>query len=149
MNAVDIVMQMFGAMNAAEKKQVVLEIAKDPDMQALVPAPAQTTPPTGGGGKRKGGFKAYWMKTATGIDATKKGMFRVEGDWCNDPMKETAGAHVIVGIKDPKAYVLCVVDHTSDIKVEAFGKTHVVQGLKEVSRGTSFGDVESALSARL
>jgi hypothetical protein len=148
MNAVDIVMQMFGAMNVDEKRQVVLSIANDTDMAALMPVPAEATT-SAPKRKGKGGFKPYWMKTATGIDTTKKGMFRVEGDWCNDPNKETAGKHVIVGIKDPKEYILCRVERGSQVAFEASGRTQIVDGLAKVSRGTSFGDIEQALAATL
>lgn len=49
MNAVEIVMQMFGAMSVEEKRQVIVELGKDADVQAMQTEVAQT-PPSGGGG---------------------------------------------------------------------------------------------------
>lgn len=150
MNAVEIVMQMFGAMNVEEKKRVIVELGKDEDVRAMQ-ASVATTPPQSGGRSGKRGSRPFWIKSATGIDATKKGMFRVEGDWVNDPMDEKVGSLVIIGAKDPKMYVLATVTgmNTDKVQVDSLGKTRVIEGVEEITRGDRFAHIEGAVALRV
>ena len=150
MNAVEIVMQMFGAMSVDEKRQVIVELGKDADVQAMQTEVAQT-PPSGGGRSGKRGSRPFWIKTATSLDASKKGMFRVNGTWVQDPNDEKVGTLVIIGAKEPKHYVLGKVtgDDTDQVTFESLGKTRVVKGVEEIARGDNFAQIEGAIALRV
>lgn len=152
MDAVGIVMQMFNAMNAEEKKRVIVELGKDDDVKAMQTEVIAETPPAKGGGRSgKRGSRPFWIKSATGIDATKKGMFRVEGDWVQDPLDVKPNTLVIMGAKAPKHYVLGLATGNADDKVEfeSLGKMRTIAGVKEVTRGDKFGDIEGAVAQRV
>ena len=135
MNAVEILMRMYDGMSMDEKREVIKRIGATAIEDGLIPDPeASEASESKAKKKRRGGsFKSYWMKSATGIDSTKKGMFRVEGDWVNDIGKDTSvGDLVIIGAKDPKKYMLTrVTKSASDsIEVDSFGRKNVIEGVE-------------------
>ena len=149
MNAVDIVMQMINAMSVDEKRRVIIELGKDADVQAMQGEVAKPTPTKGGGRSGKRGSRPFWIKSAHRIDDTKKGMFRIEGDWVQDPADVANGTLVIVGAKEPKHYILGRVNPSEQVTFESLGKTRVVEGVEQIARGDRFGDIESAVASAL
>lgn len=150
MNVVEILMQMFRAMNLEEKKRVIVELGKDADVQAMQGAVAKA-PSSGGARRGKKGSMPYWMKTATGLDPNNKGMFRVQGKWTKDPANEAVDTLVIIGAKVPKHYVLAKVtkNATDTVMFDSFGKKHVVACVKEISRSDNFSAIEKELCLRV
>lgn len=103
MSAIDNVMVFWDVMSTDEKKELILRIGEKALEEGIVNA--DEIKPVGGKKKRKGSYKPFWIKTAERIDPTKKGMFRVEGNWVNDVQRDVAeGNLVIVGTKAPKHY---------------------------------------------
>jgi len=99
MEAVNIVMRLFKAMDEAEKKEVVLQIGNELDGSGLADKwEAKTSAPKK---KRRGSFKPYWMKRVDGVDKSKRGMDQLAGGWVSQ--KEIAelkdGQVVLLGIK--------------------------------------------------
>ena len=154
MEAVNVLMRLYTAMNQAEKQEVILRIGKDAEDSGLFESQttkggAASTSASAGGKKRGGYVTAYWMKTATRIDPAKKGMFRVDGDWFKNPADVKKGTLAIVGAKDPKHYWLCQVtqDDSDVIKFESLGKEREIKGLKVLASGGAFGALEASLAA--
>lgn len=151
MNAVEILMRMYDGMSMDEKREVIKRIGATAKDDGLIPEPEESE--SKAKKKRRGGsFKSYWMKSATGIDTTKKGMFRVEGDWVNDIGKDTSvGDLVIVGAKDPKKYMLTrVTKSASDsIEVDSFGRKNIIEGVALLVADERFAGIESEVRAQL
>lgn len=151
MNAVEILMRMYDGMSMDEKREVIKRIGATAKEDGLIPEPEESE--SKAKKKRKGGgFKSYWMKSATGIDTTKKGMFRVEGDWVNDIGKDTSvGDLVIIGAKDPKKYMLTrVTKSASDsIEVDSFGRKNIIEGVELLVADERFAGIESEVRAQL
>ena len=149
---IDRVMTIFGAMDKEEKTELIRRIIEDGDVKSIV---AETnaknedstknvmgskTPKTKRkGGWKKGGKSAFYVKSITGVDDTKKGMFRAEGDFTNDYEGDLGlGEYVIIHQRDPKdednAYILAMrsAHVSSKIEVNTFGATAVLEGLSHI-----------------
>ena len=128
---IDKVMTIFSAMDKEEKTQLIQRIIEDNDVKSIVAetnAKNETVPKMSGGSKtpktkRKGGWKKggkspVYMKSITGVDDTKKGMFRAVGDFTNDYEADIGrGEYVIIHQREPKdednAYILAMRSHHS------------------------------------
>ena len=155
MQAVNILMTMYRAMNTEEQHEVIRQIGKIAEDQGLweakTSASASATPKASRSGGGRKSWSAYWMKTATKIDTTKKGMFRVEGDWLKRPSDAKVGTLVIVGAKDPKHYWLCkTTSNASDtLSFESLGKTQTIECVVPIVAGSSYADIERAIEERI
>jgi hypothetical protein len=85
---VALVLTMVGAMSADEKQRVI---------DALSPPKAVATTFV----KAKGGTRRVWMRTVARIDHTKRGIEKLEGEWCGDTGKVPVGALVLMGERWP------------------------------------------------
>jgi hypothetical protein len=144
--AVQVLMKMFAAMDDAEKREVVLAIgewAEANGYEAEVKAKAR------GKGKAKS-KRPYWMKSVNGLSDEGKGVFRIEGNWVNVVSRDLEDDQlVVVGTKDPTHYYLGRRKSGERLVVEAWGKTHEIDGVVRVTSGEKFGDIEKAIEARL
>lgn len=143
MEAVNIVMRLFKAMDEAEKKEVVLQIGNELDGSGLADKwEAKTSAPKK---KRRGSFKPYWMKRVDGVDKSKRGMDQLAGGWVSQ--KEIAelddGTPVLLGIKGGD-YCVCYVGHSSFEFEDARGDKHIVHGIVCHDR---FGEFKYAVNA--
>ena len=146
MSSIDIVVNIYKQMADDEKKELLMRLSEVAVADGTVKMPSPTTSSKGvSRGKRF--KKPFWMKAVTGIDATKKGMFRVVGDWVNDLGKEVKkGGLYIVGFRNPKHYVLCQMGSES-IKVQDETHTHYADALGTViARGDSFKSIEDEVA---
>ena len=142
MSSIDIVVNIYKQMADDEKKELLTRLSE------VAIADGTVKMPTSKGVSRGKRFKKpFWMKAVTGIDATKKGMFRVVGDWVNDLGKEVKkGGLYIVGFSNPKHYVLCQMGVDS-IKVHDETHTHYADALGTViARGDSFKSIEDEVA---
>ena len=141
MSSIDIVVNIYKQMADDEKKELLTRLSE------VAIADGTVKMPTSKGVSRGKRFKKpFWMKAVTGIDATKKGMFRVVGDWVNDLSKEVKkGGLYIVGFRNPKHYVLCQMGVDS-IKVHDETHTHYADALGTViARGDNFKSIEDEI----
>ena len=139
MEAVNIVMRLFKAMDEDEKKEVVLQIGNELDGSGLADKwEAKTSAPKK---KRRGSFKPYWMKRVDAVDKDKRGMDQLAGGWVSQ--KEIAelkdGTVVLLGIKNME-YCVCTLADDNFHFVDAKGADHVVYGLRCVGRFDAFKD---------
>ena len=137
MEAVNIVMRLFKAMDEAEKKEVVMQIGNELEGSGLSDKwEAKTSAPKK---KRRGSFKSYWMKRVDGVDNSKRGMDQLAGGWVSQ--KEIAdlddGTPVLLGIKGGD-YCVCYVGPSSFEFEDARGEKHIVHGIKEHYRSDVF-----------
>ena len=144
---IDKVMTIFGAMDKEEKTELIRRIIEDGDVKSIVAEtnakPDDSTKNVMGsktpktkrkGGWKKGGKSPFYIKSITGVDDTKKGMFRAEGDFTNDYKNDLGlGEYVIVHQRDPKdesdAYMLAVRDDRTHITVNVSGADTELVGL--------------------
>lgn len=145
MSSIDIVVNIYKQMADDEKKELLMRLSEVAVADGTVKMPSPTTSSKGvSRGKRF--KKPYWIKAVTGIDKTKKGMFRVMGDWINDLAKEAKkGSLYIVGFRNPKHYVLCQMGVDS-IKVHDETHTHYADVTGTViARGDTFKAIEEEI----
>ena len=149
---IDKVMTIFGAMDKEEKTELIRRIIEDNDVKSIV---AETnaknedstknvrgskTPKTKRkGGWKKGGKSPLYVKSITGVDDTKKGMFRAKGDFTNDYENDIGrGEYVIIHQREPKdednAYILAMRSHHScEVKLDwPSGATATLEGLTHI-----------------
>jgi len=151
MEAVNIVMRLFKAMDEEEKKEVVLQIGNELDGSGLADKwEAKTsegwssvTPKK----KRRGSYKPYWMKRVDGVDTRKKGMDQLAGGWVSQ--KEIPelknGQVVLLGIKGGDYCVCTVEGWSSEFDFEdTKGNKHRVDGLKLEHAYPDFRDAVTA-----
>jgi hypothetical protein len=143
MEAVNIVMRLFKAMDEAEKKEVVLQIGNELDGSGLADKwEAKTSAPKK---KRRGSYKPYWMKRVDGVDKRKRGMDQLAGGWVSQ--KEIAelkdGTVVLLGIKGGD-YCVCHVAHGNYDFEDARGEKHIVHGIVCDSRYDEFKQAVNA-----
>lgn len=153
MQAVEVLMQLYGAMSAEEKREVILRIGEDAEATGVLPpaAEAEAEPKPKPRGKRRP-FKAWWAKTVEGIDAKARGMFRIEGSWVNDWDEDVSvGQMVVIGAKEPKHYWLVkYTGKSSDqITLESLGKEHVIQGVIPLVHGEKYSSLEREIEDKL
>ena len=140
---IDKVMTIFGAMDKEEKTELIRRIIEDNDVKSIV---AETnaknedsaknvrgskTPKTKRkGGWKKGGKSPFYIKSITGVDDTKKGMFRAIGDFTNDYEGDLGvGEYVIIHQRDPRdeddAYILAMRQDcpSGSSKIEMYSST--------------------------
>ena len=146
MEAVNIVMRLFKAMDEDEKKEVVLQIGNELDGSGLADkweAGKSTTSPKK---KRRGSYKPYWMKRVDGVDKSKRGMDQLAGGWVSQ--KEIPelddGRVVLLGIKGGGSYCVCIVGHGNFEFEDARGDKHIVHGIECQDR---FGQFKNAVNA--
>jgi hypothetical protein len=101
--------------------------------------------------KKKSGIRPYWMRTAEGIDPTKKGSERIMGDWVLDvEAKCDEGELVVVGLRYPeKRYALCEVRYGA--RATLFGGVRPdieLDGLVPIGEWGSFAELYEAVKAR-
>ena len=154
---IDKVMTIFGAMDKEEKTELIKRIIEDNDVKSIVAETnekEQAVPKMSGGSKtpktkRKGGWKKggkspFYIKSITGVDDTKKGMFRAKGDFTNDYESDLGvGEYVIIHQRDPRdgdnAYILAM-RHDCPVgssKIEMYSSTSgattvTLQGLSHI-----------------
>jgi hypothetical protein len=95
-------------------------------------------------------YKPYWIKSVDGVDDTKKGMFRIEGEWVNDVQKDvSSGNMVIVGTKHPKHYYLAKRKDGASLTLATDGGDMTVPHLVRVTDADRFAGVEAAITKAL
>jgi hypothetical protein len=106
MEAVNIVMRLFKAMDEAEKKEVVLRIGNELDGSGLADKwEAKTSAPKK---KRRGSFKPYWIKRVDSVNPSAKGMDKLAGGWA-DEKEIVEYQYYLIGVRsDPKKYYIAV-----------------------------------------
>jgi len=103
---------------------------------------------------KKGGFKKkargasakpYWMRTATGVDKTAKGMFQIEGDWVNNVADVADGGLIVLGVKgDEKSYHLLRSRAGETFRFEDWNSNEVsMDGCKQLKTSPTFGAIKS------
>lgn len=110
MKVVDTVLTIFKGMNEEEKRECITRIGEEAIAIGLIKeaigAPGTTPTHTP---RRKGKpFMGYWMKSIEGFDDTKKGAFRLVGNWVKNPIAEIAEGNLfVIGVKaGGKRYIL-------------------------------------------
>ena len=146
-HVIEKVMTIFGAMDKGEKTELIQRIIEDDDVKKIVADNNKSdtegvknvmggkTPKTKRKGSwKKGGRSPFYVKSITGVDDTKKGMFRAEGDFTNEYNTDLGlGEYVIVHQREPKdesdAYMLAVRDDTTWVTVNVSGVDTKLVGL--------------------
>jgi hypothetical protein len=146
-------MTLWGAMNMAEKKELILAIGEASVKDGLVSEEDVKSAPKAKKGKKSGKrmpYKPYWIKSVDGVDDTKKGMFRIEGEWVNDVQKDvSSGNMVIVGTKHPKHYYLAKRKDGASLTLATDGGDMTVPHLVRVTDADRFAGVEAAITKAL
>lgn len=150
MTVIETVMTLWGAMNMAEKKELILAIGEASVKDGLVSEEDVKSAPKAKKGKKSGKrmpYKPYWIKSVDGVDDTKKGMFRIEGEWVNDVQKDvSSGNMVIVGTKHPKHYYLAKRKDGASLTLATDGGDMTVPHLVRVTDADRFAGVEAAIT---
>lgn len=123
--SVEVVMKLFRAMSAEEKRETVLEIGNVCETEGLA---AMWTTPSGAsatsgakGGKRRGRSAPYWIRRVDGIDASAKGMDKLRGAWAKEGEFEE-GEVYLVGLRgDEKKYFVCLGSASSRLTFPIWG----------------------------
>ena len=153
MTVIETVMTLWGAMNMAEKKELILAIGEASVKDGLVSEEDLKSAPKAKKGKKSGKrmpYKPYWIKSVDGVDDTKKGMFRIEGEWVNDVQKDvSSGNMVIVGTKHPKHYYLAKRKDGASLTLATDGGDMTVPHLVRVTDADRFAGVEAAITKAL
>jgi len=150
MTVIETVMTLWGAMNMAEKKQLILAIGEASVEDGLVSV--KDTKPKAKGKKtgKRMPYKPFWMKSVDGVDDTKKGMFRIEGGWVNDVKADVAsGNMVIVGTKSPKHYYLAKRKDGAYLTLAIDGADVSVGDLELIADADRFAGVEAEITKTL
>lgn len=153
MTVIETVMTLWGAMSMAEKKELILAIGEASVKDGLVSEEDVKSAPKAKKGKKSGKrmpYKPFWMKSVDGVDDTKKGMFRIEGEWVNDVQKDVAsGNMVIVGTKSPKHYYLAKRRDGAYLTLAVDGADLSVGDLELIVDADRFAGVEAAITKAL
>jgi hypothetical protein len=153
MTVIETVMTLWGAMSMAEKKELILAIGEASVKDGLVSEEDVTSAPKAKKGKKSGKrmpYKPYWIKSVDGVDDTKKGMFRIEGEWVNDVQKDvSSGNMVIVGTKHPKHYYLAKRKDGASLTLATDGGDMTIPHLVRVTDADRFAGVEAAITKAL
>jgi|11_taG_2_1085331.scaffolds.fasta_scaffold04806_3 hypothetical protein len=153
MTVIETVMTLWGAMSMAEKKELILAIGEASVKDGLVSEEDVKSAPKAKKGKKSGKrmpYKPYWIKSVDGVDDTKKGMFRIEGEWVNDVQKDvSSGNMVIVGTKHPKHYYLAKRKDGASLTLATDGGDMTVPHLVRVTDADRFAGVEAAITKAL
>ena len=140
-------------MSMAEKKELILAIGEASVKDGLVSEEDVKSAPKAKKGKKSGKrmpYKPYWIKSVDGVDDTKKGMFRIEGEWVNDVQKDvSSGNMVIVGTKHPKHYYLAKRKDGASLTLATDGGDMTVPHLVRVTDADRFAGVEAAITKAL
>lgn len=86
MGIIDTVVEIYGAMSALEQKALLVRLGQKAIDDGVIDAPViDTSPPVGGGGSTysKKGRGKPWGRIVTKVDASAKGMNKLEGEWFN------------------------------------------------------------------
>ena len=149
MSAVEMVVNMYRAMNMEEKKDLMFELSALAVKDGLVSAADIESKPKVSTMKKRGGWSPRggktWAKSVTGYDPTKKAVMRIEGNWVKDVATEVPdNGYYIVAWRDPKHYILCRNDGGGESVVENNGDSVSIVG-KVVSRHDSFKDLDASV----
>lgn len=136
---------LFRAMSTPEKIATVAkitELCKEMGVAADLPSEKK------GGYKKKArgaSSKPYWMRTATGIDKTAKGMFQIEGDWVNNAKDVAEGGLIVLGVKgDAKSYHLLKSSTGDEFRFEDWnGSVVTMTGCKLIQSSSKFGTIKA------
>lgn len=148
---VELVMTMVSAMSAAEKKRVIEALACELGTVLVTPVPLEAgavfSTPTPKPAPSAGKTRRVWLRTVTSINAGKKGIEALEGEWCGEDLSKVgAGTLVLLGERWPtKTWHLVRRVYGSD-EVEVGGVK--MRGVEVLLRGaTDFGRVMDAVRA--
>jgi hypothetical protein len=157
MEAVEITMSLFRAMNDEEKRATILALGEEVEETGLVERLFGKTNQAAGKVNRKGSRKRgsrlpYWVRLATGIDPSQKGVMQIEGQWLSgtDLGDREEGDLIVIGFRWPEKiyHLLRVVrDETAIITGGPDGKLEVTEAAPIASGG--FGDVMEQLREHL
>ena len=160
MNVIDKLLKLYNVLDVEEKQEFLTVVSRNAKSDGVITdddiKKASATPIKGSIAKypSKGGKKPpYWVKEIKDIDFTKKGMFRIVGDWLyvNKPCSEK------------KLFVLGFKYNHSERKSYVVGYTHKYKEVIENSRTgykvevffsprgeyDTFADVEAAAQREL
>jgi hypothetical protein len=143
MEAVNIIMKLFTLMGEDEKRETVKRIGNDLDKSGLADewavksASAKAAPKK----KRRGAYRAFWMKSIDAIDLSKRGMDQISGGWvkADDVAKMPKKSKVLLGIKGGE-YLVCVTGGGFAEFKDARGEVHRVEGMEIFSNHETFND---------
>lgn len=152
MEAVEITMSLFRAMDDEEKRATILALGEEVEETGLVERlfgkskAATKVPPKRRAGQIK--KKPYWLRHVTGFDGSQKGVMQIEGEWLSGP--DLSGLSqselVILGFRWPeKSYHLLRVvrDETALVAGGPDGTLEVKDGM-EIHEG-GFREVMESL----
>jgi hypothetical protein len=141
-----VIERLFRAMDQEEKQDCIRLIGELAIEYKIVedPSKAKTS-----GGKRKrriatgASAKPYWMRKATGVDKSAKGMFQIEGEWVNDIAKDCEfGDVIVVGVKgDNKHYYLCTRENGESTTIDIGGAKTTIEDVKLIRDSKRFGEL--------
>ena len=141
MSAIDSVMMFWDMMSTDEKKELILRIGERAMQDGIVDAKMIA------GQKKRRSTKPFWMKTVEGVDPSKRGMFRVEGNWVNNVQRDVAeGNMVIVGMREPRHY--WVGRRVDGAKMD-IANGLVVEDIAHVTDADSFAGIEKEIEKAL
>jgi hypothetical protein len=86
MGIIETVVDIYGAMSALEQKALLVRLGQKAIDDGVIDAPVvDASPPVGGGGSTysKKGRGKPWGRIVTKVDASAKGMNKLEGEWFN------------------------------------------------------------------
>ena len=147
MSAVEMVVNMYKAMNMEEKKDLMFELSSLAIKEGLVTEEDVESKPKVSAKKKRGGWSPRsaktWAKSVTGYDPTKKAVMRIEGSWVKDVATEVSdNGYYIVAWRSPKHYILCRNDGCGKSVVENNGDEAEIVG-SVVSRHDNFKDLDA------
>lgn len=152
MNQASVVIErLFRAMDADEKTECIRLIGELAIEYKIVEDPTKSKT---SGGKRKrriatgASAKPYWMRKATGVDKSAKGMFQIEGDWVNDIGRDCEfGDVIVVGVKgEDKHYYLCTRESGESTTIEIGGAKMVIDDVKMIRDSKRFKDLLDSIA---
>ncbi len=149
MSAVEMVVNMYRAMNMEEKKDLMFELSALAVKDGLVSEADIESKPKVSAKKKRGGWSPRsgktWAKSVTGYDPTKKAVMRIEGNWVKDVATEVPdNGYYIVAWRDPKHYILCRNDGGGASVVENNGDEVEIVGTV-IARHDSFKDLDASV----
>lgn len=156
MKAIETVLMIYKGMNDDEKRECIARIGEEAIASGLITEAigAAGTTPTHKPRRKGRPFLGYWMKSVEGFDETKKGAFRLTGNWVKVPSDEIAEGNLfVIGTKGDassgKRYILARRESGKKIELNIGGKNYAFADAVKLFESEYWSDVEVQAKAML
>lgn len=147
---VDVALTIVAGMGEGELCELVKRLVGLPNMTAKVLSEIymgeeeeEEAKPKGKGKGRR--WWPFWSKVPTGIDESKKGAYRIEGEWCGI-MSLPEGTPVVVGLKgEVKEYAVGVKKSGMSSRPFLMAAHIEIEGFSPHARGEKVGHIEDTI----